>query len=371
METCPISTMNLEQAKEMQFKLVEVIHQNFRGNEFLSGGDYGIVTDLGCPRYTRKVEQTIARFFDAEDAILVRGAGTGAIRAALYAIMHSGDSVILHEAPVFPTTETTIEYMGLHPLFIDLNQPEECWREKIGLAIAGLIQHSRQKPDDHYDLGQVIAQLKKRKPEFVILTDDNYMVMKVSKIGVQLGADLSTFSMFKLLGPEGVGCIVGRQSLTSKIRRMNYSGGSQVQGPEAMEALRALVYTPVTLAIQSEVVDCIVERLNQGEVKGVRGAFRANAQSVAALVELEQPIAKHVLQVTNEFGAAPYPVGAESRYEVTAMFYKISGTFLKSRPELADYVIRINPMRAGADTVVRVLRNSIEKALKGGGNHCF
>jgi len=40
---------------------------------------------------------------------------------------------------------------------------------------------------------------------------------------------------------------------------------------------------------------------------------------------------------------------------VTAMFYRVSGTFLAERPELAEQMIRINPMRAGAETVVRIL----------------
>jgi hypothetical protein len=36
------------------------------------------------------------------------------------------------------------------------------------------------------------------------VTDDNYAVMKVPRIGCQCGADLSCFSLFKLLGPGGV-----------------------------------------------------------------------------------------------------------------------------------------------------------------------
>jgi hypothetical protein len=85
------------------------------------------------------------------------------------------------------------------------------------------------------------------------------------------------------------------------------------------------------------------------------------------LVEFEQPIAKKVLEQTNLLGGAPYPVGAESRYEVAAMFYRVSGTFLAQDPKLADYMIRINPMRAGADTVLRVLQEAVDKADVRGG----
>ncbi len=40
--------------------------------------------------------------------------------------------------------------------------------------------------------------------------------MKVKEIGSELGADLSAFSTFKLLGPEGIGCIVGKKELLKK-----------------------------------------------------------------------------------------------------------------------------------------------------------
>jgi hypothetical protein len=137
---------------------------------------------------------------------------------------------------------------------------------------------------------------------------------------------------------------------------MNYSVGTQVQGPEAMEALRALVYAPVALAIQAEVVAEVVKRLNDGDVAGVRRAHIVNAQSRVALVELEQPIVKQVLERSVAYGAAIYPVGAESRYEVAPLFYRVSGTFLANAPGLADHVIRINPMRAGADLILTILR---------------
>jgi len=46
------------------------------------------------------------------------------------------------------------------------------------------------------------------------------------------------------------------------------------------------------------------------------------------------------------------------------MFYRVSGTFLKSNPQLEDYMIRINPMRAGADTIIRVLDEAVAKVMK-------
>jgi len=46
------------------------------------------------------------------------------------------------------------------------------------------------------------------------------------------------------------------------------------------------------------------------------------------------------------------------------MFYQVSGTFRAANPEATDYMIRINPMRAGADTVIRILQQSVEAVLR-------
>jgi len=366
MRTYPIMIMDLEKAKEMQFKLVDTIHQHFDGYEFFNGGDYGVVPGIGQPRYTQKVEKVLAQFFDAEDAVLVRGAGTGAIRNVMNSVVKPNQKILLHEAPIYPTTKVIVESMGLEPVFIDFNEISYENDQIIASVSFALIQHSRQKPDDRYDLGEVIMKMKEINRNITILIDDNYVVMKAEKIGVQLGADASAFSLFKLLGPEGVGCVVGSKRMIDEIRKLNYSGGSQVQGHEAMDTLRSLVYTPVSFAVQAEETNKIVNRLNSGEIKGIKSSFIANAQSRVVLVEFEEPLAKKVLENSTKLGAAPYPIGAESRYEVTAMFYRVSETFLRSDPGLADYIVRINPMRAGADTVLRILKASVHKALEEG-----
>ncbi|MFP3491127.1 aminotransferase, partial [Staphylococcus sp. SIMBA_130] len=71
------------------------------------------------------------------------------------------------------------------------------------------------------------------------------------------------------------------------IQQRNYSGGSQVQGPEAMELLRALPLAPVSLAIQSQQVEILCELLNKGEVYGVKEAYITNSQSKNVIVELK------------------------------------------------------------------------------------
>ncbi|RRD96248.1 aminotransferase class V-fold PLP-dependent enzyme [Clostridiales bacterium COT073_COT-073] len=363
MKGYPIAVMNLEMAKEAQFRLVDEIHREFTEDEFFQMGDVGLARPHQFPTYTEKVEKVLAAYFNTESALLVRGAGTGAIRAVLNARVSSGDKILVHDAPIYPTSLDIMESMGLEPVYYDYHDAQDITKEELeGISFA-LVQHSRQRPEDRYDLSQVIDFLKKVKPELEILTDDNYVVFKSEKIGCQLGAEVSAFSLFKLLGPEGIGCLAGKREVLDSVRKKMYSGGSKVQGHEAMEALRAMVYAPVAFAIQAEVADKIVEELNSGET-GVKQAYIVNAQSRVILVELERPIAKKVLEESRKLGAASYPVGSESKYEVPALFYRISGTFRAAYPEMEETTIRINPMRAGQDTVLRILREAIAKASR-------
>ena len=68
-----------------------------------------------------------------------------------------------------------------------------------------------------------------------------------------------------------------------------------------------------------------------------------------------------MLKEAQKLGAAPNPVGAESKYEMVPMFYRVSGTFRKADPTLEQRMIRINPMRAGADTILDIIKKSVER----------
>ncbi|MFW5787085.1 MAG: aminotransferase class V-fold PLP-dependent enzyme [Halanaerobiales bacterium] len=359
MDVYPLEPINLSQAKELQFRLVDLMQKHFNGEELLEAGDYGLVPELGQPRFTKKVERVLADFFGGETAMLVRGAGTGAIRLFFIANLNPEAKILVHKAPVYPTTKVTVDSMGFNIVKIDFNKINEIDLPDRDFS-AILVQHTRQKIDDKYNLDEVLGVLKKNYPRTAIISDDNYAVMKVNKIGVQMGADVSAFSLFKLLGPPGVGCIVGKADYIEKMRELNYSGGSQIQGPEAFEALKSLVYAPVSLAIQAEVTEEVNKRLNDGEVTEVENSFIANAQSRVILVRFKEKIAKDFLQNVTKFGGVSRPVGAESRYEVGAMFYRISGTFRKENPDLENYMIRINPMRAGADSIIKVIKKTLK-----------
>lgn len=363
MQAYPLPSISLEEAMQKQFRMVSCIMHHFSGSQQLSRGDLGVHQPENEPLTTMKAEQAVAEFFDSEAAIMVRGSGTGAIRYALAACLKPGDKILIHDAPVYSTTATSIEMLGLKTVaanYNDMKEIKRVIRENPDLK-AVLVQYSRQLIDDSYDMEEVLLAIKEEK-DLPVVTDDNYAVMKVSKIGCELGGDLSCFSTFKLQGPEGIGVVVGKKEYIDKIRKMHYSGGCQTQGHEAMDVLRGLVYAPVSLAIQARSGEEIVRRLKAGEVKGIRDVTIANAQSKVLIVELEKENAREVLKTAERLGALPNPVGAESKYEMAPMFYKVSGTFLAKDPTLIDKMIRINPNRAGADTVIEVLRRSIEES---------
>lgn len=359
MKTWPLQSLTIEQAQRKQFQLVDIICRHFPGSDFLSAGDLGLVPGLNQPKMTQRVESVLADFFGASAAALVQGAGTGAIRSGLAALLKAGEKLLIHDAPLYPTTAVIAEQMGLQLIRADFNQLDEV---KKAIAEhhpqAALMQHTRQKIDDSYRLQEVIACFN--QSGLPSLTDDNYAVMKVESIGCECGATLSTFSCFKLFGPPGVGVVVGDEKAVNAVRQSMYSGGSQIQGFQAMEALRGLVFAPVMHAVQAQVNDSLVEQLNARDIAQVKQAFVANAQSKVLLVEFHRPIAEKVLAKAQQLGALPYPVGAESKYEIPPLFYRVSGTFRESDPTLEQRMIRINPNRSGAETVLRILRESCE-----------
>ena len=274
MKTFPLQSLTIIEAQQKQFALVDSICRHFPGSEFLTCGDLGLTPGLNQPRITQRVEQVLADAFHAQAAALVQGAGTGAIRAALAALLKPGQRLLVHDAPVYPTTQVIIEQMGLTLInFNDLSALKQVVDEQQ--PDAALVQHTRQQPQDSYVLADVLATLC--AAGVPVLTDDNYAVMKVASIGCECGANVSTFSCFKLFGPEGVGAVVGDADVINRIRATLYSGGSQIQGAQALEVLRGLVFAPVMHAVQAGVSERLLALLNGGAVPEVKSAVIANA----------------------------------------------------------------------------------------------
>jgi hypothetical protein len=353
--------LDLEQAFAMQHHLVATIGRHLDGYAQLEAGDYGVRPGLNRPQRTADVEAILSDFFEAEAAALVRGAGTGAIRYALAATLPPGSPILVHTPPTYPTTRRSFESMGLKPHAANFNDLDAVAQAVQEQPLAGvLIQHTYQSDDDCYSMEQVIAAIRQHAPTLPIISDDNYAAFKVARIGAQQGADVSAFSLFKLMGPEGVGLVVGRRDTIDSIHAMNYSGGSQVQGPEAMESLQSLVYTPVVHAGTAKVIGEILERAPH-ELPQVK--IRTSLiQGLHLVAEFEQPIGEQIADAAARHGSLPWPVGAESRYEISPLFYRMSATYREKYPERARHMIRILPMRAGADTVLDILRAALAEA---------
>ncbi len=363
-ESSPLKSISMEQSIKNQYRFVDILHRHFNGYEALEAGDYGCVLGLGRPRRTAEAEKVIAEYFHAEDCILLRGAGTGAIRAILFATVHRGSKVLVHDASMYVTTQISMEGLGAELVYADFNDFDSVKKAlETGVDMV-YIQRSRQAMTDSYDTIELIQKIREVQPEVRIVVDENYAVFKVEQLGCEAGADLSTFSCFKVMGIPGIGCVVGKKELIDVLRTHNYSGGGQVQGPEATEILRSLVNVHALLGVQNLAVEEISRRLNEKEVPHVRKALKANIEERILLVQLDLPIAKQVMEKACELGALPYPVGSESRFEVHTMFYRVSRTMMEKHPIFANYVIRINPMRAGSDTVLRILNQSIQEVLK-------
>lgn len=362
MKTYPLKSISLDEAMKRQFRLVELIGENISGNDILDLGDLGVEKTNNMPKRTRLVEKILAKFFNAEDAFLVRGSGTNALRLTFFEFLKDKDNILVHDGPIYKTSEYSLKSMKINISKYDFNNLDklsECIKNNNIKVV--LLQHTRQKIDDRYDLEEVITKIKLIDKNIKIVVDDNYAVCKTQKNGVEMGADISAFSCFKLLGPVGVGAIIGKKEYIDNMRKQNYSGGSQVQGFEAMQVLRGLVYAQVSLSIQAMQIEKLYTILkDEKRFPYIKNVYIANSQSKVILVEFKEKIAKNILQKTIKFGGLSHPVGAESKFEMNPLIYRVSGTFIASDPSLAETMIRINPNRAGAENIA----NIIEKAYK-------
>ncbi|OKL50479.1 aminotransferase class I/II-fold pyridoxal phosphate-dependent enzyme [Boudabousia marimammalium] len=360
--TYPLPVTTREEALIIQDRLVRAASSAFSGQfQFQFQSDYGVAPPLGRPSTTARVEAVLAETFGAEAAALVQGAGTGAIRSALGAGPWAENmrDIIIHDAPVYSTTQVTFEWGKVNPVVVDFNNSQALvdLLESKDHPNWLYVQHTRQQLDDSYDPLNICEIATERGVR--VICDENYAVMRTPEIAVERGAAASAFSLFKLHGPAGIGAVLGHKDIIDEIHRQNYSGGTQVQGDQALSALQQLITAPLLWAQQSQEVLHAAELISKlNEVAEVRVA---NAQDLCLIVRLNNPIAHDVCATAATLGAAAFPVGSNSVYEFLPLFYRMSSSVLRSRPDLADYAIRINPMRASAEHVVDILTQSIKK----------
>lgn len=367
--------MTLEQATQVQFALVDAA-QRVLGSDAVFAEDYGQVRSLatvgfgggGRPRATADVEEVLASFFGVPDAALVHGAGTGAIRAMLNAALEPGARVVLHDAHPYKTTLPAMRHMGLELGFADFNDVASLPGQLARLRPSAVyVQHVPQQLGDSHDIARLVDLVRDTCGDSTkILMDDNYAVMRSPRIGVQLGADASALSLFKLLAPGPIGCVLGTADLIDAVRKDLSSAGCQVQGPQALGALRMLVYAPVALAIQNTVVIESARRINEladaGELPFVHRAFPAQPGIRSVVIVFTRPVAEDLLRSAWRNGSPSQSVGEEAQPEFLPLFTYLTSTFLKAAPGLEKYAIRVNPMRSGPDTILRILRDSLGDA---------
>jgi hypothetical protein len=366
--------MTVEQAVATQFRLVDAIQREL-GSDDIFTEDYGQVRALatgpfgsgGRPYATARVERALAEFLGVEDVVLVHGAGTGSIRAALTSVPPRG-RILLHRALPYKTTASAVHRLGLSVQdanFNDLNEVRAAIERHSPDVL--YIQHVPHQAGDVYELSEVVSAARAVAGDgLVVLVDDNYAAMRTPQLGVHLGADASAFSLFKLLARANVGCVAGTQAVTHGVRAELASAGSQVQGPDAMDALRSLVYAPVALAVQNNVVIEAAAEINRlidtGALPYLLRAIPAQVSMRSIALVFTVPIAEAFLAAAWRNGSPSRSVGEEARYDLVPLFTYLAGTFIKGMPGIERFVIRVNPLRGGTEAIVRVLKAALADA---------
>src|SRR5699024_11502044 len=101
-------------------------------------------------------------------AARVPGAGTGAMRAGLAALLKPGQRLLVHDAPVYPTTRVIIEQMGLTLITVDFNDLSAL-KQVVDeqQPDAALVQHTDRKStrlnSSHVSNSYAVFCLKKKK----------------------------------------------------------------------------------------------------------------------------------------------------------------------------------------------------------------
>lgn len=61
--TYPLESITPDEALKKQWQLVDAITNVFAGNEIITRGDLGVIPGLNEPKFTKKAEEVIAKFF--------------------------------------------------------------------------------------------------------------------------------------------------------------------------------------------------------------------------------------------------------------------------------------------------------------------
>jgi hypothetical protein len=91
----------------------------------------------------------------------------------------------------------------------------------------------------------------------------------------------------------------------------------------------------------------------------VAKAYAAQPGIRCAVVVFDRPVAEEFLRSAWRNGSPSQSVGEEAQFEFLPLFTYLTSTFLKAAPGLERWAIRINPLRGGPATILRVLEAAL------------
>ena len=121
----PLPLIGMEEAAAWQHAWVEAVARSFAPLESpLLGGDLGIGPQ-GQPEATLACARALAEVFGAQEALLVRGGGTGASGSPSSASVPHASRILVHRPQTYLTTRMTLEAMGVELVPCDFNSERE------------------------------------------------------------------------------------------------------------------------------------------------------------------------------------------------------------------------------------------------------
>ena len=198
----------------------------------------------------------------------------------------AGDPLLIHRAPVYRTTARHPARPGRAGRRGGLQRSAGAARgARVGAVSAGRTSSTPGSASPTPTTrATVLAACRAAGVRTVV--DDNYAVLRVPGVRGRAGRRRLLLLAVQAARPGGRRRRRrARRTWWSGCARDNYSGGGQVQGHQALDALRALTHVPVMWAVQSRVAAEVAGRLAAGEVPGVaevRARQRAGPVSAGA-----------------------------------------------------------------------------------------
>jgi cystathionine beta-lyase/cystathionine gamma-synthase len=216
---------------------------------------------------TQVLEDKLARL-DGGDGCRVFASGMGAISATLFALLKSGDHVLVINEIYGPTREylATLGKFGVTHTIISTNE------------IANILQHIKSNTKviftespgtmtfDVVDL-QAIATIAKERDIYTII--DNTCMTPLLQKPLTLGFDVAVYSLSKYTGGHSdvlAGAVVSSAKIIAQIDKEGYKLGGSVLSPnDAFLLLRGLRTLPTRIEAFAKITEAVIGYLKSHE----------------------------------------------------------------------------------------------------------